>query len=138
MLAMQCAACGTAVNIDEQLGSNQPCPVCGSPVGKLPIEERQASTSLDNLNEGVQPVRFGAYSKAAEASWDDPTAPVAEEQVASLVKDETIIDNAVINTVPPEIEARYRARQRENRKKIAGIAVVVAVVAIALVAFILY
>lgn len=138
MLAIQCAVCGKSVTIDEQLGSGQPCPACGQPIGALPIEERVASTSLDNLNDGVQPVRFGAYSKAADAAWDDPTAPVAEAQVASLVKDEAIIDNAVINAVPPEIEAKFRARRRETQKKLIGIGVAVVVVVVVLVAFILY
>ncbi len=138
MLAMQCAACGQAVRVDESLGSNQACPACGRPVGKLPIEEGQPSTSLDDLNDGVRPVRFGAYSKAADAAWDDPTAPMAEEEVASLVKDEAIIDNAVINEVPPDVAAKFRARQRENRKKVIGIVAVVALAVIALAAFILY
>lgn len=137
MLAIQCAACGRGVTVDEHLGSGQPCPSCGQPVGTLPIEARAASTALDDLSDGMQPIRFGAYSKAADAAWDDPTAPIAEEQVANLVKNEAIVDNAVINAIPPEIEAKFRARQRENQKRIAGLALVAALVLAAIAVFVL-
>jgi hypothetical protein len=54
------------------------------------------------------------------------------------VVDEAKIDNAVLNVVPPEIEARFRARQRETRKKLVGLGLVVAVAVIGLIVFVLY
>jgi len=136
MLAIQCAACGQGVTVDEQLGSGQPCPSCGEPVGTLPATGRPVSTALDDLSDGMEPIRFGAYSKAADAAWDDPMAPISEEQVADLVKNEAIVDNAVINAIPPEVEAKFRARQRENRKKLIGVVAVAAIILIAIVAFV--
>lgn len=138
MIAMQCATCGEGITVDETQGSGQPCPVCGQSVGKLPIQERAGSTALDDLQGGVAPVRFGAYSKAADAAWDDPMEPRVEEQVAHLVADEAIIDNAIINAVPPEIEARFRAHQREVRKKAIALGVVAVVALLALLAFLVY
>ncbi len=138
MLVIQCAACGESVSVDEALGSGQPCPSCGDSVGKLPIREERVSTSLDNLQEGVKPIAFGAYSKAADAAWDDPFDARVEEQVANLVADEALVDNAVVNDVPAEVQARFKARQRAIRKKLIGIGLVVAVIVIGLVAFILY
>lgn len=138
MLVMQCAACGESVSVDESLGSGQACPVCGGSVGKLPVAQGQVSTALDNLQEGVKPVSFGAYSKAADAAWDDPFDAKVEEQVANLVADEALVDNAVVNAVPEEIQARFKARQREARKKLTAIGLVVVVVVIGLTIFILY
>lgn len=138
MMVMQCAACGESVSIDEHLGSGQRCPSCGESVGKLPIREVRVSTALDDLQEGVKPISFGAYSKAADAAWDDPFETRVEEQVANLVADEAVIDNAVVNAVPAEVQARFKARQREVRKKLMWIGLVVVVVVIGLIAFILY
>ncbi len=149
MIAMQCGACGKSVSVDEHLGHGQRCPLCGGPVGRIPLPP--VSTALSDLQDGELPVRFGAYSKAAEerwedpatpstaaASWDDPFEPRVEEQVERLVVDEAKIDNAVLNVVPPEVEARFRARQRETRKKLVGIGLAVAAVVLALIAFVMY
>lgn len=150
MIAMQCGACGKSVTMDEHLGHNQRCPLCGGSVGRIPIPP--VSTALSDLQDGELPVRFGAYSKAAEerwedpaeapstaaASWDDPFEPRVEEQVERLVVNEAIVDNAVLNVVPPEVEARFRARQREARKKLVGIGLVVAVAVIGLIVFVMY
>lgn len=149
MIAMQCGACGKSVSVDENLGNGQRCPVCGGPVGRIPLPP--VSTALSDLQEGVAPVRFGVYSKAAEArwedpaerstetaSWDDPFEPRVEEQVQRLVVDEAKIDNAVLNVVPPEIEARFKARQREYRRKLVGLGLAVAAVVLALIAFVMY
>lgn len=153
MTAMQCEACGKSVSVDENLGHGQPCPRCGGSVGRIP--QVPVSTALSDLQEGLAPVRFGAYSKVAEtnwkdptesapetstaeASWDDPFEPRVEEQIERLVTNEAVIDNAVLNTVPPEIEARFKARQREQRKKLVGIGLAVAVVVLALIAFVMY
>lgn len=149
MIAMQCGACGRSVSLDEHLGHGQRCPLCGESVGRIPLPP--VSTALDDLQDGAAPVRFGAYSKAAEerwddpserstaaASWDDPFEPRVEEQVGRLVKDEAVIDSAVLNVVPPEIEAKFRARQRETRKKLVGLGLVVVAVVIGLVVFIIY
>lgn len=158
MLAMQCAACGQSISVDEKLGSGQPCPACGRSVGRLPVKEPVESTALSDLLDGGRPVAFGAYSKAAEeawedpmdtqarqahqeqinATWDDPMEPQVEEQVARIVANERLVDSAVVNLVPPEVQARFKARQREIRKKLMGIAVVAALILLALVAFILY
>tara|TARA_R110001592_G_scaffold264746_1_gene530207 strand:- start:858 stop:1226 length:369 start_codon:yes stop_codon:yes gene_type:complete len=110
------------------LGDNQPCPSCGQSVGKLPISSGGVSTALDDLSAGEKPVVFGAYSEAAVASWDDPTEPAADQQVANLIANEALIDNAIINDMPPEVRAKYEARQREARKKILGLAIAVLVI----------
>ena len=136
MIAMQCGACGKSVSVDEHLGHNQRCPLCGGPVGRIPLPP--VSTALSDLQDGELPVRFGAYSKAAEEKWDDPLEPRVDEQVERRVVDEAKIDNAVLNVVPPEVEARFRARQREARKKLVGLGLVVAVAVIGLIVFVLY
>ena len=149
MVAMQCGACGKSVSVDEHLGHEQRCPLCGGPVGRIPLAP--VSTALSDLQDGAAPVRFGAYSKAAEArwedpaersteaaSWDDPFEPRVEEQVERLVVNEALIDNAVLNVVPPEIEARFKARQREQRKKLMGLGLAVAAAVLALIAFVMY
>ena len=138
MLAIQCASCGISVSVEVGLGDNQPCPSCGKPVGKLPISGRRESTALNDLTEGEKPVVFGEYSEAAVASWDDPTEPAADAQVADLVAKEALIDNAIINDMPPEVRKKYEARRREARNKLIGIVVVVAVILAVLIAFILY
>lgn len=137
MIAMQCAACGKAVTVDETYGAGQPCPLCGQPVGALALGPRAGSTALNDLQEGGKPIRFGAYSAAAEAAWDDPAEPHVEDQVASLIQNEAIVDNAVLNAVPPDVEARFRARQREARRKLIGIGAIALIAAAALVWFIL-
>ncbi|MBX3175902.1 MAG: hypothetical protein KF886_00935 [Candidatus Hydrogenedentes bacterium] len=137
MIAMQCAACGKSVTVEESLGSGQPCPVCGQPVGALPIGPRAESTALNDLQEGGKPIRFGAYSAAAEAAWDDPAEPHVEEQVASLIQNEAIVDNAVLNAVPPEVEARFKARRREARRKVIGIGAAALIAAAAFLWFVL-
>lgn len=149
MIAMQCGACGKSVNVDESLGHGQRCPSCGAALERLPVAP--VSTALSDLQDGGPPVRFGAYSKAAEAqwedpvehsteaaSWDDPFEPRVEDQVRRLVKEEAVIDSAVLNVVPPEVEARFRARQREQRKKLVKLGVLAAVVLIGLIAFAMY
>ena len=149
MIAMQCGACGKSVSVDENLGHGQACPRCGGSVGRIPLAP--ISTALSDLQEGAAPVRFGAYSKVAEAnwqdptesatteaSWDDPFEPRVQEQVERLVVNEAVIDNAVLNTVPPEIEARFKARQREQRKKLLGLGLAIAAVVLALIAFVMY
>ncbi len=138
MLAIQCAACGQSVSVDVAQGDNQPCPRCGQSVGKLPISGGRVSTALNDLDEGEKPVVFGEYDQAAVASWDDPTEPAAEEQVAHLLADEALIDNAIINDMPPEVRAKVEARRKEARKKLLGMGAVALVVIGALAAFILY
>lgn len=138
MVAIQCASCGQAVSVDVELGDNQPCPVCGNPVGKLPVSHNTGSTALNDLQDGEKPIVFGEYSEAAVASWDDPADPAIEQRVAHLVADEAIIDNAIINDMPPDVRRKYEARRREARRKIASL-VTIAILAIALLtAFILY
>ena len=149
MLAMQCASCGASITVDEHKGSRQLCPVCGGSVGRLPVAP--VSTALSDLQDGEKPVIFGIYSKAAEenwddpaekstdvAAWDDPFEPRVEEQVKNLVADEAVIDSAVVNVVPAEVQARFKARQREVRKKLIRICAIAAAVLIGLIAFILY
>lgn len=151
MIAIHCGACGKSVNMDESLGHGQRCPHCGGAVGRIPAAP--ASTALADLQEGGAPVRFGAYSKAAEAqwedpaspspsteaaSWDDPFEPRVEDQVRRLVKEEAVIDSAVLNVVPPEVEAKFRARQREQRRKLVKLGVLAVVVLIGLIAFVMY
>ena len=138
MVAIQCVACGQSVSVDASLGDNQPCPQCSQPVGKLPFAGGGGSTALSDLAAGEKPIVFGEYSEAAVAAWDDPMEPAAEEQVAHLVAEEALIDNAIINDMPPEVRAKYEARRREARKKIAGMVFVAILVVGALVAFILY
>ena len=149
MIAIQCGACGKSVHVDESLGHGQRCPVCGGAVGKVPVAP--VSTALSDLQEGGAPVRFGAYSKAAEAQWEDPTVhsteaaswddpfePRVEEQVRRLVKEEAVIDSAVLNVVPPEVEAKFRARQREQRRKLVKLGALAVAVLIGLIAFVMY
>jgi len=149
MIAMQCGACGKSVRVDESLGHGQSCPACGGALGKIPAAP--VSTALSDLHDGGPPIRFGAYSKAAEAqwedpaeqstqaaSWDDPFEPRVEDQVRRLVKEEAVIDSAVLNVVPPEVEARFRERQREQRRKLVKLGVLVAAVLIGLLAFAMY
>ena len=149
MIAMQCGACGKSVSVDESLGQGQRCPSCGGAVGLIPVAP--VSTALSDLQDGAAPVRFGAYSKVAEArwedpiahsteaaSWDDPFEPRVEEQVRRLVSEEAVIDSAVLNVVPPEVEARFRARQREQRRKLVKLGVLAVAVLIGLIAFVMY
>jgi len=138
MLAIQCAACGKSVSVDVGAGDNQPCPLCGGPVGKLPIAGGGPSTALSDLQEGERPIVFGEYSEAAVASWDDPTEPAADQQVAQLVANEALIDNAIINEMPPEVRRKYEANRREARRKLLGLIAAGLAVAAALTAFILY
>ena len=138
MLAIQCAACGQSVSVDIGMGDNQPCPQCSQPVGKLPVSGNMASTALNDLEAGERPVVFGEYGEAAVAAWDDPTEPAVDQQVAHLVADEALIDNAIINEIPPEVRAKYEARQREARRKLIGMGVTALIILVALVAFILY
>lgn len=138
MVAIQCASCGKVVSVDVEDGDNQPCPSCGQSVGKLPISHRAGSTALNDLQEGEKPIVFGEYSEAAVASWDDPTAPAVEQEVAHLVADEAVIDNAILNDMPPEVRAKYEARRREARKKLASLIAMGILVLGALIAFIVY
>ncbi len=138
MLAIQCAACGQSISVDIGMGDNQPCPQCGQPVGKLPVSGAMASTALNDLEAGEKPVVFGEYGEAAVAAWDDPTEPAAEQQVAHLVAEEALIDNAIINEIPPEVRAKYEARQREARRKLIGMGVTALIILVALIAFIVY
>lgn len=138
MLAIQCAACGQSVSVDMGLGDNQPCPQCNQPVGKLPVSGAMASTALNDLEAGEKPVVFGEYGEAAVAAWDDPTEPAEQDQVAHLVADEALIDNAIINDMPPEVRAKYEARRREARRKLIGMGVTALIILVALVAFIMY
>lgn len=149
MMTIQCGACGRSVRVDEAQGHDQPCPVCGGSVGPLPAAP--VSTALNDLQDGAPPVRFGAYSKAADerwedpaeqsteaASWDDPFEPRVEEQVQRLVKEEAVIDSAVLNAVPPEVEARFRARQRQQRARLLKIGVVAAALLLGIIAVAFY
>lgn len=137
MLAIQCAACGKSVSVDVGLGDNQPCPLCHGPVGRLPIMGG-GSTALSDLDAGEKPVVFGAYSEAAVASWDDPMEPAVDQQVAHLIADEALIDNAILNDMPPDVRRKYEARRREARNKALSIAAVGLLVVAALAAFIIY
>jgi hypothetical protein len=135
--------------MDEALRHGQRCPSCGGALGEdigAPV-----STALSDLRDDGPPARFGAYSKAAEAqwedpaersteaaSWDDPFEPRVEVQVQRLVKEEAVIDSAVLNVVPPEVEARFRARKREQRRKLVKLGVVAVVVLMGLIAFAMY
>lgn len=149
MMTIQCGACGRSVRVDEGGGHDQPCPACGASVGSHPVAP--VSTALSDLQEGAPPVRFGAYSKAADerwedpaeqsteaASWDDPFEPRVEEQVQRLVKEEAVIDSAVLNAVPPEVEARFRARQRQQRARLIKVGVLAIAALMGLIAFIMY
>ena len=136
MVAIQCASCGQVVSVEVEHGDNQPCPSCGSPVGKLPVSHRAGSTALSDLQEGEKPIVFGEYSEAAVASWDDPTEPAVDQQIAHLVANEALVDNAVLNEMPPDVRAKYEARQREARRKIMGIVVVAVLILVGLIAFI--
>ena len=138
MLAIQCVACGQSVLVDAAQGDNQPCPQCGRPVGKLPVSGGGVSTALSDLDEGEKPVVFGEYSEAAVASWDDPTVPAAEEEVAHLLADEALIDNAILNDMPPEVRARYDARRKEVRGKLLRMGFLALLVLGVIVAFVLY
>src|SRR5690606_19733140 len=136
-------------SVDENKGSRQLCPECGGAVGRLPVAP--VSTALSDLQEGEKPILFGAYSKVAEenwedpaevstkasteaAQWDDPFESRVEDQVKHLVEDEAVIDSAVLNVVPAEVQARFKARQRAQRKLLIKVCVAAAVVLIGLVA----
>jgi hypothetical protein len=149
MVSMQCGECGMSVRLDESVGPARRCPSCGGALEQG--ADAPVSTALSDLQDGEAPVRFGAYSKAAEAqwedpaassteaaSWDDPFEPRVEEQVRRLVKEEAVIDSAVLNVVPPEVEARFRARQRERRRKLVTLVVAAAAVLIGLIAYVMF
>ncbi len=122
MIEFTCPHCGKAMHAkDEYAGQSGRCKTCGGEI-RVPAPADAAQTT------GGEVERFGAYSKAAEERWQDPTEirPPARE---SGTEEEQAPE---LPEVPEDILEKHRAlKQAQHRKLVQwtaiGVTVLIAV-----------
>ncbi|MCC6144803.1 MAG: hypothetical protein IT368_13430 [Candidatus Hydrogenedentes bacterium] len=127
MIELACPNCGELLSIpDQYAGQSGACRKCGSRIQvpeKLPPLAQGGGSGFHDfagLGEHThgEVEQFGAYGKAADSLWEDPSAKVAARQAGEQVR---------LPEVPAEILEKHRkniARRNRNIAMLGGLLLV--------------